>query len=92
MITPTIGRVVLFRYNKEQEQPHPALVCHINEDGTINVGGFTDKGIPFSQDNVPLLQDDDPIPDAGLYAEWMPYQKAKAAEESAKVPLEPVKL
>ena len=54
-------------------------VFKVNEDNTINVAGFTDIGVHFAQPNVPLIQDDEPAPEVGLYAEWMPYQKATAA-------------
>ena len=79
MIVPTVGRVIWFHYNKEQVEPFPALVCKVNEDGTINVAGFTDTGVHFAQPNVPLIQDDEPAPERICYAEWMPYQKATAA-------------
>lgn len=92
MIHPTIGRVVLFRYNKDQAEPFPALVCKVHSDYVVNVGGFMDNGVPFSQPDVPLLQDDDPAPEVGCYAEWMPHQKQQAAGEAAKAHLEPVKL
>jgi hypothetical protein len=85
MIQPTIGRVVLFRYNKDQVQPYPALVCYVHGDRMINVAGFDQNGTPFSQPSTPLLQDDDPVPENGLYAEWMPYQKEVAAKEAAQV-------
>lgn len=78
MIVPTVGRVIWFHYNKEQAEPFPAFVTKVNEDGTINVAGFTDTGVHFAQPDVRLIQDDEPAPEVGLYAEWMPYQKAVA--------------
>ena len=85
MIQPTIGRVVLFRANKQQVEPFPALVCKVHSDRMINVGGFNDSGGAFGGTNVPLLQDDDLPPETGYYAEWMPYQKQAEAERVAKV-------
>lgn len=83
MIKPTIGRVVLFKLNQHQSQPFPALVCAVHSDKRINVAGFDDLGNPIKFMNVPLLQDDDPVPQGGFYAEWMPYQKEQAAKDEA---------
>jgi hypothetical protein len=69
MIHPTIGRVILFKNNKEQEQAQPALVCYVHHDRMINVGGVDNQGYQFAQTSVVLLQDDDPIPESGSYAE-----------------------
>jgi len=85
MIHPTIGRVVLFRANKAQAEPWPALVSKVHSDRSINVGGFNDSGGAFGATNVPLLQDDDLPTTEGYYAEWMPYQKQAEAERVAKV-------
>ncbi len=93
MIQPTIGRVVLFKNNSNQEQAQPALICFVHSDRYINVGGFDNDGVPFRERGVTLLQDNDPIPEDDCYAEWMPYQKevqAKAeAYKNSKVPIEP---
>lgn len=84
MITPTIGRVVLLHepnspHGKAREIPVPALVCFVHSDRCINVGGFNDQGYPIRAVSVPLLQDDDKVPATGIYACWMPYQKAVAS-------------
>lgn len=88
MITPTIGRVVWYTPRfPETTQPWPALICFVHDDKTINVGGFTNDGVPFNAHNVPLMQTDtEARPDSG-YCEWMPYQQAKAAEDAAKAPI-----
>jgi len=80
MIKPTIGRVVLFKRNREQEQAMPALISYVHSDTMINIGGFDSNGIPFSQTSVTLVQGDTPVPETGFYAEWMPYQKEQAAK------------
>ena len=85
MIHPTIGRVVLFRANKTQSVPFPALVCKVHSDRMINVGGFNESGGSLAATSVPLLQDDDLPPETGYYAEWMPYQKQAEAERVAKI-------
>jgi hypothetical protein len=81
VIKPTIGRVVLF-HRERGDEPYPALVAYVHSDTCINVGGFTHGGSPFCETSVPLLQDDEPAPEVGYYAEWMPYQKGQAAKEA----------
>ena len=82
MISPTIGRVVLFHAgtNHTSDQAYPALVSYVWGDRLINLGYFNQVGSFGGATSVPLLQDDDPIPDSGYYAEWMPYQKQQAAK------------
>lgn len=85
MISPTVGRVVLFRPAgaTRETEPYPALVARVWSDRMINVGGFDHNGDPFKATSVTLLQDDDE-PDAGrAWAEWMPYQKGQAAKTEA---------
>jgi hypothetical protein len=79
MISPTIGCAVLFwpdvGHRDAGAQPYPALVAHVWDDRSINVGGFNSGGAPFSACSVKLLQDDDLPPAAGPYAEWGPSQR-----------------
>lgn len=90
-IEPTIGRVVWYRPANDGHAagPHPgeqalaAIVAHVNDDGTLNLGVFNVAGVPFSAMNVPLVQDGDELPD-GAYAEWMPYQRAQAKKAEAE--------
>lgn len=79
MITPTIGRVVLVHLTHGQNEPFPALVTKVWGNDCINVAGFTDEGVPFARSSCHLVQDDEEPP-LGLYAYWMPYQKAQAAK------------
>lgn len=88
MISPTIGRVVLFydSYTSKENgaQPWPALVCHVWGDRCVNIAGFTSGGMFFSRSSVQLLQDEDePASAASGFAEWMPYQKGQAAKAEA---------
>jgi hypothetical protein len=87
VISPTIGRVVLFWDSRTSRvngaQAMPALVCHVWNDRNVNVGGFGPTGAPFSRCSVPLLQDGDEAPEYGPFAEWMPYQKGQAAKAEA---------
>jgi hypothetical protein len=83
MITPTIGRVVLFHRDSTthmSDQPYPALVSYVWNDKLINVGYFDASGVPGNATSVVLIQDDELPPSIGHWAEWMPYQKAVAAK------------
>ncbi len=89
IITPTVGRVVLFRpgigfagIQMPDGDPLPALISRVWNDRLINIGGFDADGKPFSATSVPLIQDGEPAP-TGFYAEWMPYQKGQAAKTEA---------
>lgn len=77
MIIPTIGRIVLF--NDGSTQRVPAMICCVHSDTCINIGGFTQNGAPFSCTSIILCQDDDEC--HVNCAEWMPYQKQRAAEK-----------
>jgi hypothetical protein len=83
MITPTIGRVVWYHPAEPHDQPHPALVCHVWSDTCVNLAIFDANGNQYSMTSVLLVQDDNPVPSGGNYAEWMPYQKQQAAKEAA---------
>lgn len=79
MIKPTIGRVVLVVGRGGSDQPEPALISYVHSDTCINVGGFDRNGSPFCWTSLYLDQGDTPRPEyAGVYAEWMPYQKQQA--------------
>lgn len=75
MIKPTIGRVVLFNDGLSIQRV-PALICYVNSDERINIGGFSADGTPFSSINVYLCQGSEEC--SFGEAEWMPYQKEQA--------------
>lgn len=95
MIVPTVGRVVWVWTDGADfhaqvapkllspEQPMVGLVSFVRSERLINVAGFDHVGLPFALTEVPLLQDEDPIPERGTYAGWMPYQKAVASGQIA---------
>ena len=85
MITPTLGRIVWFQPHNEAglNTQQSAIIARVNDDGTLNLTVFAPDGYPYGIQNVPLLQDDDPTPVGGFYAEWMPYQKGQAAKTEA---------
>ena len=90
MIPPTIGRVLWYYPHRNTDQPWPALVAYVHEDGKVNLGGFRDDGTPFNASEVPLIQDGAPVPSHN-YATWMPYQVKQAAiAESQSTGLKPL--
>jgi hypothetical protein len=85
MITPTIGRRVWFwpavgTYGK-LEQPFDAGIAYVHGDRCINIGFRDHNGTVGSATSVPLLQDDDKVPENGFCCQWMPYQAAQAAKQ-----------
>jgi len=102
MIEPTPGRVVWFRPHEDDHtftgghgnEPLAALIAKVHSNRLINVAAFDENGHNRGVENVTLLQDDDPKPEKGLFACWMPYQtgqaaKTEAAEKAAAVPAPP---
>lgn len=56
---PTVGRQVhywplgadmLYMHT----QPHHGVVCHVNDNGTINIAVYNERGIPYRRCRVPL--------------------------------------
>ena len=88
MISPAIGRVVLFHPANEilGAQPCPALVSYVHNDRLINIGGFGPNGELIAATSVILLQDGDGVVSGTPYAEWMPYQKVQAQVATATTP------
>lgn len=92
MIKPTIGRVVWVHRAEslDPSQAEAALVTYVHGDTCINVAGFDANGQHFAATSVYLNQDGEELPEwtrgpnHGTWAEWMPYQKAQAAKDSAQ--------
>jgi hypothetical protein len=96
MITPTVGRIVWFYAASNaaeagfcrpfEGEPLPAIIARVWENRTVNLTVFDANGVPHPRTSVPLVQGDDPAPEHGFYATWMPYQIGQAkkhAEEAA---------
>jgi len=83
---PSIGRILwYFDGNGLQEQAMPAIVSHVNDNGTVNVGCFDMTGRHFSAMEMTLLQgDDEPIFDGKAWCQWMPYQVKQHAKHKAE--------
>lgn len=87
MIKPTVGRVVWYRPFLDpgavESEPLAAMIAHVGSDRLVNLAVFDAVGASNSRKGVPLLQDGDPRPHGGGFAEWMPYQKGQAAKTEA---------
>ena len=83
VITPTVGRVVWYRRDPTDDQPHMATVCYVWNDRMVNLAGFDHNGNPYKATSVTLRQEGDAQP---LYphAEWMPYQVGQAKKHEKK--------
>ena len=84
MISPTIGRVVLYHPpfvpdSGTNEVTHAAIVTHVWSDTCVNLAIFDSNGLPYSATSVFLYQGDIDRPSSS-YAEWMPYQIGQAAK------------
>ena len=94
-ITPTVGRVVWFYPAANQAtsgftppnegQPLVAIIAGVVDvdAGVVHLAVFDAVGVQSSQPYVPLVQEDEKVPEGGRYATWMPYQigQAKKAED-----------
>lgn len=85
MIQPSIGRVVWYRPNlatdgnlarNSVDQPFAAIVAFVYSAELVNLVVFDHRGTPHNRAGVRLAQDREAAPGE---CEWMPYQKAVAA-------------
>lgn len=87
-ITPTVGRIVLFRPGANDGIGNgdalAGIVTAVNEDGTINLGVFSANADFERRLNVPLMQEGEKAPE-GSYAHWMDYQLGQAAKTERAV-------
>lgn len=88
MITPTIGRKIWFWPNQtntacytvlDAAQAFDASVVFVAADDRVHIAFFDHTGVPFIRHDVPILQDDKPLPVGTCYCTWMPYQQSAAA-------------
>lgn len=105
MITPTIGRKIWFWPNQtntacytvlDAAQAFDASVVFVAADDRVHIAFFDHTGVPFIRHDVPILQDDKPLPAGTCYCAWMPYQQSavgvapmavkKAADKSTPKP------
>ena len=91
MTTPTVGRVVYFEPLPNDplrlsSQPYRADICHVNDDGTVNLSVNDHRGNAYFLNNIAFV--DAATSDAGQ-AHWMPYQVATAAAAAPAAPAAP---
>lgn len=86
VITPTVGRIVLFQPGYYADQPYAAIVTYVHNDREINVSFFYPTGQPSYSVHVRLVQEGDAVPESGKYATWMPYQLGQAKKHTAEKP------
>jgi hypothetical protein len=88
-ITPTVGRILWFIPNEQEErgfrldphQPCKADIVYVHQDGTVNARVLTHEGIPCLIFKCQIVQDGDPIPPRKEhYLTWMPYQVGQASK------------
>jgi hypothetical protein len=93
MPTPTIGRVVYYRpslldlqnpaiVSLDLTQPFSAYIGFVNSDTAVNLQVIDHLGRPFSRDNVPFFDAQQPDTEAA-HAHWMPYQLQQQAGQPA---------
>lgn len=85
MITPTVGRVVLFwaKPPSEQGQPFAATVAYVHGDRAVNLSYVDHNGQQHAATSVQLVQPEDLTSNESYYCEWMPYQKGQATKTEA---------
>lgn len=83
MIKPTLGRVVW--YTNEKQEQHTALVCYVWNDTCVNLACFDGDGVPYARTSVLLFHGEEgEVRPEGLFCEWMPYQKVQAEKHAAE--------
>lgn len=88
-IEPTPGRVVWYTPSAADTlalndgAPLAAIVAAVHADGSVNLAVFDAQGDSRARAHVTLVQDGEDIPEAGDYAQWMPYQLGQAAKTEA---------
>ena len=83
MISPTIGRIVLYRPGGESGPSHAAIIVEVHSDRCVNLACFNDQGGSYPMTSVSLIHDGDDPFNYFEYCEWMPYQKGQAAKTEA---------
>lgn len=89
-IVPTVGRMILFHppRNSTKHGFEPNAICaatiaKVLPDGRLNLGVLDGNGVNHSMTEVPLIQEGEPQPENGYWAEWMAFQRHQAAEIEA---------
>lgn len=86
MIVPTLGCIVWFtpatgEHTATDNGMCAAMVVKVLSPRMVNLIVFDANGLAQPRADVPLLQDDDPVPAAGHFCQWMPYQVEAAKRQ-----------
>lgn len=85
MITPTVGRIVLYQAEPGNSDQAAIVTC-VHSDCRVNLTVFTADGYPCPAVSVPLRQAEDEPVAFGPSCHWMDYQVEQAAKaEEAEV-------
>lgn len=87
IITPTVGRSILFKPDPVNNPTllFVALICAVHSDRLVNLAVFDEAGNQFSRQSVTLVQDGDEAP-AMPHAVCMPFQLGQARVQLAALP------
>lgn len=67
-----------------------ATIVYVWGDRMVNLAITDHTGLGMALTSVPLLQEGDPIPESGGYAQWMPYQVGQARKDTTQSAAETV--
>lgn len=90
--TPSVGRILHYipGYGEhlnweDQSQPLPCQIIKVHRNQMVDVAVTDQEAKIHLRKEIPIINDsNDPVPSHG-YCQWMPYQKAVAAGETAAV-------
>lgn len=56
---PTVGRQVNYwPLNSDllykHSQPHAAIICHVNDNGTVNIAAYNERGIQYRRFRITI--------------------------------------
>ena len=83
MIKPSVGRVLWFFRDANQDQPMAAQISYVWSDRLVNIGYLDPNGNARAETSVQLVQDGDSVFGPCRYCRWMPYQQGQAAKAEA---------
>lgn len=81
LIPPTVGRIVWFRDESNQEgQPYAAIVTYVHNDRLVSLTVFHPNLPASNRTYVQLVQEGDAV-EGPEHCTWMPYQLGQAKKE-----------
>lgn len=85
VITPTVGRIVYFKFDTEPDTKHQAaIITQVHHERMVDVTRFPAGLPPVWEESIPLAQPDDLIPKfTGKHCFWMPYQVKNSEQQES---------